>query len=129
MAEMNITRIPNLSINTADGSAASQPSLSVGTAGTTIYGIVSLRTAHDFASISASSFIEQSFVLPGASGAAASVIVHPEDSTYSGTYRAIVFEGRASGTTGTVTVKASNLSTAAIDMASQQFRVTAINFA
>jgi len=126
MAGMNHPKVNYLSIGTTE-SNQSGPALVVGNAGSEVKQIVSNKTSHDWASISANSFLEQSFVLPGAS-VNATVIAHVEDSLYSGTYRSINFEGRPSDTTGTVTVKASNVSAAAINMDALNFRVTAINF-
>lgn len=134
---MNHTVLNRLSIQTTEsnqsnpaldvaGTASFTSNVILGASGTTVHKVVSLATAHDWASVSASTFLEQSFVLPGASTTCA-VLVNVEDSKYSGTYRAIVFDGRPA-TADTVTVKASNLSTAAINMDVLTFRVTAINF-
>lgn len=125
MAEMNVTVLQAVSIKTTESNQSS-PAFTVGNAGTTISQIVSTTTAFDFGSVSASSFIEQDFVVPGAA-ATCHPFVSVQDSTYSGTYRSLVFDAKPSAANA-VTVKVSNNSTAAINPNSLTFRVTAINF-
>lgn len=152
MASMNDTRIPNLSVTTAASSGESVPGIvtgatsvntfagqnnitgglaatstvTIGAAGTGVTAIISGTTAFDFASVSPTSFLEQSFVLTGATATSA-VFVQVQDSTYSGTYRSLVFDARPSAANA-VMVKCSNPSATTIDPASLTFRVTAINF-